>query len=112
VCLRAQLAALEAVRPGVAGRDADAAGRDVIEAAGHGGEFGHAIGHGVGLEIHEGPRLAATSDTTLVPGSVVTVEPGIYVPGRAGVRIEDLVVVTEHGCERLTPFSKEFRVVG
>jgi Xaa-Pro aminopeptidase len=111
VGLRAQLAALEAVRPGVSGYDADAAGRDLIVAAGHGERFGHALGHGVGLEIHETPRLAVTSDAILEPGMVVTVEPGIYMPGLGGARIEDLVVVTADGCERLTPFPKELRVV-
>jgi Xaa-Pro aminopeptidase len=112
VCRRAQAAGLEAIRPGVSGYDADAAGRDVIVAAGYGERFGHSLGHGVGLEVHEAPRLAVTSEATLVPGTVVTVEPGIYLPARGGVRIEDLVVVTDDGCERLTPFPKELRVVG
>ncbi|HET7427908.1 MAG TPA: Xaa-Pro peptidase family protein [Gaiellales bacterium] len=110
--LRAQLAALDAVRPGVTGVDADAAARDVIEAAGHGGHFQHGTGHGVGLQIHEAPRLSPTSTATLEQGMIVTVEPGVYLPGRGGVRIEDLVVVTADGCERLTGYPKELITTG
>ena len=109
---RAQLVGLEAVRPGVSGVEADAAVRDVIEAAGHGGHFQHGTGHGVGLEIHEAPRLSTSSDATLEPGMVVTVEPGVYLPGVGGVRIEDLVVVTDDGCERLTGYPKELITAG
>ena len=105
--LQAQLAGLSAVRPGVTGRDADAAARDVIEAAGHGERFGHGLGHGVGLDIHEEPRLSQSSEAELEPGNVVTVEPGIYLSGLGGIRIEDLVVVTDDGAEVLTPFTKE-----
>ncbi|HEU0316988.1 MAG TPA: Xaa-Pro peptidase family protein, partial [Solirubrobacteraceae bacterium] len=91
--LRAQLAGLAAVRPGPTGREVDAVARAVIEEAGYGERFGHGLGHGVGLEIHEGPRLARrAAEVALVPGNVVTVEPGVYLPGRLGVRIEDLVV--------------------
>jgi Xaa-Pro aminopeptidase len=112
VCLEAQLAAMDAVRPGARAADVDAAARSVIERAGHGERFGHPTGHGVGLDIHEAPRLGAASSATLEPGMVVTVEPGIYLPGEGGVRIEDLVVVTSTGGERLTMYPKELTVVG
>ncbi|HYV15419.1 MAG TPA: Xaa-Pro peptidase family protein [Conexibacter sp.] len=108
---RAQLAGLEAVGPGVPGKDADAAARDVIEAAGYGEQFGHGLGHGVGMEIHESPRLSRASTATLAAGHVVTVEPGVYLPGELGIRIEDLVLVTESGHELLTGLSKELTVV-
>jgi Xaa-Pro aminopeptidase len=111
--LRAQQAAVAAVAPGPTGRELDAVARDIIEAAGHGGDFGHSLGHGVGLDIHEGPRLSRlTGDRPLVAGNVVTVEPGVYLPGRLGVRIEDLVVVTETGAEVLSRFTKELIDVG
>ena len=109
--LEAQLAALEAVRAGVKGEDVDAVARKVIDAAGHGKHFGHGLGHGVGLEVHEGPRLSPKSDDLLAPGEVVTVEPGIYLPGELGVRIEDFVVVTEEGCRNLSTLPKELTVV-
>jgi len=108
----AQQIGLDALRAGVSGHDADAAARAPIEAAGHGEHFGHGLGHGVGLEIHEAPRLSRTSDATLVAGNVVTVEPGVYVPGELGVRIEDLVLVTEQGCERLNGLPKDLTQVG
>ena len=111
VCLEAQLAAMAAIRPGLDGREADAVARDLIEGAGYGGQFGHGLGHGVGLNVHEEPRLSASSSATLEVGMVVTVEPGIYVPGRGGVRIEDLAIVTADGCERLTMFPKELRTL-
>ena len=104
--LRAQQAALDAVRPGPEGREIDAVARDLIAAEGHGDHFGHGLGHGVGLEVHEGPRLARTGTDALEPGNVVTVEPGVYVPGRGGVRIEDLVVVTEDGRDVLSATPK------
>jgi Xaa-Pro aminopeptidase len=107
----AQAAALGAVRPGVSGRDADAVPRRLIEQGGHGDHFGHGTGHGVGLEVHEGPRLAASSEDELREGNVVTAEPGIYLPGRFGVRIEDLVVVTSGGHRNLSGLSKELTVV-
>lgn len=109
IVLAAQLAGLRAIRPGVAGREVDAQARGVIEAAGYGERFGHSTGHGVGLEVHELPRLARLGDEPLQPGMVVTVEPGIYVPGLGGVRIEDSVLVTENGAEVLTPSTKELR---
>jgi Xaa-Pro aminopeptidase len=111
LCLEAQLAGLAAVGPGVHGRDADAASRAPIEAAGLGWGYGHGLGHGVGLQIHEGPVLRPESTDVLEPGNVVSVEPGIYLPDDAGVRIEDLVLVTEDGCERLTQFTKEMITV-
>ncbi|HXE44029.1 MAG TPA: Xaa-Pro peptidase family protein [Conexibacter sp.] len=109
--LRAQQAGLDAVRAGVSGRDADAAARAVIDAAGHAERFGHGLGHGVGLEIHEAPRLSRASDATLAAGNVVTVEPGVYIPGELGVRIEDLVLVTADGYERLNGLSKDLTQV-
>jgi Xaa-Pro aminopeptidase len=103
---RAQQAGLDAVRAGPSGREVDAAAREVIEEAGHGEEFGHGLGHGVGLEVHEAPRLAKSDDSALEAGNVVTVEPGVYLSGRFGVRIEDLVVVTEDGTEVLSSLDK------
>ena len=112
IVLAAQLAGLDAVAPGVNGRDADARARAVIEEAGYGERFGHGLGHGVGLEIHEAPRLARTGgEEPLRAGNVVTVEPGIYLPGELGVRIEDLVVVREPGAEILSSFTKELLVL-
>lgn len=111
LCLEAQIAGLAAVAPGVSGRDADAASREPIEAAGLGWAYGHGLGHGVGLQIHEGPVLRPESTDVLEPGNVVSVEPGIYVPGEGGVRIEDLVLVTANGNERLTQFTKELITV-
>jgi Xaa-Pro aminopeptidase len=108
--LQAQLASLEAIKAGVKGEDVDAVARKVIDDAGHGDHFGHGLGHGVGLEIHEGPRLSLRSDDVLAPGEVVTVEPGIYLPGRLGVRIEDLVVVTENGLRNLSALPKALEV--
>lgn len=102
VVLEALEAALEAARPGVAARDLDAVARRVIEAAGYGPQFVHSLGHGVGLEIHEAPFLNARSQELLEPGMVITLEPGVYLPGRGGVRIEELAVVTEDGLELLS----------
>jgi Xaa-Pro aminopeptidase len=113
LCRRAQLDALTAIRPGVPHRAADAASRQAIEAAGLGELYGHGAGHGVGLEIHEAPFLRpdAPEELTLQRGHVVTVEPGIYLPGVGGVRVEDLVLVTADGHERLTTFTKDLLTV-
>jgi Xaa-Pro aminopeptidase len=111
VVRRGQQAGLDAVRAGVSGRDADAAARAVITDAGHGENFGHGLGHGVGLLVHEAPVLRPESEDVLAVGNVVTVEPGIYLSGVAGIRIEDLVVVTEEGCDVLTTFPKDLTVV-
>ena len=109
--LRAQVTSLDAVRPGPLGREIDAIARDIIAAAGHGEHFGHGLGHGVGLVTHEAPRLARTGEAPLVAGNVVTVEPGVYLPGVGGVRIEDLVVVTETGRDVLSKTTKELLTV-
>ena len=93
--------------PGAHGRDVDAASRVAIEAAGLGEHYGHGLGHGVGLEVHEAPTLRPESDDVLEAGNVVSVEPGLYLPGVGGCRIEDLVAVTEDGCEILTHFTKD-----
>ncbi len=107
----AQQAGLDAVAPGASGSDVDAIARAVIDGAGHAEHYGHGLGHGVGLEVHEAPRLSKTSSATLAAGQIVTVEPGIYLPGELGVRIEDLVVVTDAGCELLTGLPKDLTVV-
>jgi Xaa-Pro aminopeptidase len=107
VVLKAQRAAIKAIRPGARCRDIDAVGRRVIEAAGFGRQFNHGLGHGIGLNVHETPRLSAASDAELQPGMIVTVEPGIYLEGWGGVRIEDDCLVTRQGCEVLTSVPKE-----
>jgi Xaa-Pro aminopeptidase len=103
----AQAAAIAAVKPGASCATVDRAARQIIRKAGWGKNFAHSTGHGVGLEIHEAPRIAATATETLAPGHVITVEPGVYIPGWGGVRIEDVVLVTERGAEVLTPSPKE-----
>jgi len=107
----AQAAALDAIHAGLSGPEADAVARDAIVADGYGDEFGHGLGHGVGIQVHEAPRLSKRSDETLELGDVVTVEPGIYLPGRFGVRIEDLVMVTDDGCRNMSGVAKELRVI-
>ena len=104
---RAQTEALENLRPGMTGRDADRLARSVIEEAGYGKYFGHALGHSAGLYIHEEPRLSPRSEDILMPGMITTVEPGIYIPGFGGVRIEDMVLITEDGIRNLTSSPKE-----
>ncbi|MGH9504471.1 MAG: M24 family metallopeptidase [Terriglobales bacterium] len=105
---QAQQAALEAVKPGISVGEVDLAARKSLRKSGLAKYFTHSTGHGVGLEIHEAPRVAAGQTEILKPGMVITIEPGVYVPGKWGVRIEDMVVVTERGCAVLTPTSKEF----
>lgn len=118
--LQAQLAGISAVKPGVAASEVDKAARSALEKAGLGGYFTHSTGHGVGMEIHEQPSLRKASITkrtkkvnleTLQPGMVITIEPGVYIPGWGGVRIEDMVLVTETGCDVLTPTSKELVIL-
>ncbi len=111
IVLSAQLAGLAAVKAGASCSSVDASARNVIAAAGYGENFGHALGHGVGLDIHEMPNLSPKSNIILQDGMVVTVEPGIYLPGEFGVRIEDLVVVNGFECEILTKNSKELRII-
>lgn len=109
--LEAQFAGLGALRDGISGVDADKAARDVIAKAGYGNFFGHGTGHGVGVEIHEAPTLSPRSEHTLKTGHVVTVEPGIYLPGKFGVRIEDMALITDGGCRILTDCPKELIVI-
>lgn len=107
VVLQAQLAGIAAARAGVTGAQVDGAARAVIEQAGYGPCFGHSFGHGVGLEVHETPNASPSNQTALCAGEVISAEPGIYVAGRCGVRIEDLLVITQTGCENLNRFTKE-----
>ena len=107
VVLKAQEQAIAAIKPGLTGREVDAVARGLIADAGFGRHFGHGLGHGLGLDIHEAPRLAAAADQVLKPGMVVTVEPGIYLPGWGGVRIEDDILVTKTGYEVLTNVPKK-----
>jgi len=110
--LQAQLNALGKCKPGTPIRELDKTARDVIKKAGYGNHFPHRLGHGLGIEVHEYPSLTETNTDPLQPGMAITVEPGIYVEGVGGVRIEDDVIITEEGCEILTGFSKELRIVG
>lgn len=107
VTLDAQLAAIDAIAPGRTFKEIDAVVRDLITAAGYGDRFGHSLGHGIGLDIHEQPTLSSRSEGVLEPGHVVTVEPGIYLPGIGGVRIEDDILVTRTGCEVLSDLPKD-----
>jgi Xaa-Pro aminopeptidase len=110
VVRRAQQAAVETVEPGVTAGAVDAAAREIIEDAGYGEQFIHRTGHGIGLDIHEEPLIVDGSDRLLEPQMVFSVEPGIYLPGEFGVRIEVLVVVTRNGCERLNTTSRDWRI--
>ena len=109
--LNAQEAALAAIRPGPTGREIDAVAREIIDGAGHAEHFGHGLGHAVGMDVHENPRLSKQGETALAAGMVVTVEPGVYLPGAIGVRIEDLVAVTEDGCEVLNGLPKSLQIL-
>jgi Xaa-Pro aminopeptidase len=109
--LEAQEAALDAVVAGAKAEDIDGVARELISAAGHGERFGHGLGHGVGIEVHEEPRVSQRSEDVLAVGEVVTIEPGIYLPGELGVRIEDLVVVTADGCRNLSGLPKQMQLV-
>ncbi len=111
IVLEAQLATLQGIRPGMSGREADAIARNIITKHGYGELFGHGTGHGLGMEIHESPRLSLTGDMILEPGMTVTVEPGIYIAGFGGVRIEDDIVITSSGVDILTHASKDFIVI-
>ena len=106
IVLEAQSYALKHIKAGMTGMEADSLAREYIRANGYGKEFGHSLGHGVGIEIHESPNLSEKSEIVLSPGMVVTVEPGIYINGLGGVRIEDLVVVREDDVLNLTNFNK------
>ena len=109
--LAAQKAGIAAARAGVSGREVDGAARAVITAAGYGDCFTHSFGHGVGVEIHESPNASPLSDQPLPAGAVISAEPGIYLPGRLGVRIEDVILLTEEGCRNLTRAPKELVIL-
>jgi len=109
--LQAQILAEEALAPGKTGAELDKIARDYIDAQGYEGRFGHSLGHAVGIDIHEDPRLSYLSDDVMVPGVVITVEPGVYIPGLGGVRIENTCLVTENGCEPLTTPTKELIIL-
>jgi Xaa-Pro aminopeptidase len=111
IVLEAQLAGIAAARAGIIGRDMDKAARDIIEKAGYGEYFGHGLGHSVGLQIHEGPNANPREEQPLPEGAVVTSEPGVYIPGKFGVRIEDMVYITKDGCENLTKAPKELIIL-
>lgn len=111
IVLEAQLAGIAAARAGATGKAVDGAARDVIEAAGYGAYFGHSFGHGVGVEIHESPNASPLNETPMPEGAVISAEPGIYLPGKLGVRIEDVVVLTKDGCRNLTSVPKELLIL-
>lgn len=107
----AQITCINGVRAGLTGIESDALARNIIENSGYGEYFTHGTGHGVGIEIHEFPNLNKANDVPLIPGQIVTVEPGIYIPNKFGVRIEDMVLITENGCEDLTHSEKELIIL-
>ncbi|MDO4816113.1 MAG: aminopeptidase P family protein [Bacillota bacterium] len=109
--LKAQLAGIEAARAGIPGCEIDAAARKVIEEAGYGEYFGHSFGHSLGLNIHESPNAAPSCKTIMPPGAVISAEPGIYIPGKFGVRIEDVLILKENGCENITRAPKELIIL-
>lgn len=109
--LEAQLAALDAIKAGKVCKDIDKVARDIINDAGYEGCFGHGLGHSLGLQIHEPPRFSTASETVLLPNMIMTVEPGIYLQGQFGVRIEDMVVITENGCDNMTKSPKELIIL-
>lgn len=109
IVLDAHLAAIDAVRPGMTASQLDGVARALITKAGYGKEFGHGLGHGIGLDIHEGPRLFTTTKTVLEPGMVITIEPGVYLPGIGGVRIEDDILVTDRGARNLCSLPKDLQ---
>ena len=111
IVLDAQLAAIKAVKTGISGIALDAVARDIIKSEGYGDNFGHSLGHGVGMEIHEMPYASPTKDNILLENSIVTVEPGIYIENEFGVRIEDFVVVKDNGCENMTKAEKKLIII-
>ncbi|MEB7734556.1 M24 family metallopeptidase [Mammaliicoccus sciuri] len=111
IVLEAQLTALEQIKPGMTGKEADTIARDIIKSYGYGEQFGHSLGHGIGLEVHEGPALSQKSDIVLEENMCITLEPGIYVDGLGGVRIEDDVLVTKNGLQRFTKSSKDLIIL-
>lgn len=111
IVLEAQKTGIESIKPGITGKEADSAARSIITKYGYGEYFGHGLGHSLGLEVHEDPNLNSREERILEPGMVLTVEPGIYIPGWGGIRIEDVVLVTENGAEVLTQAPKEFIII-
>ena len=109
IVLEAHDRAIAKIKPGIPLKEIDAVARDYIKASGYGDNFGHGLGHGVGLEVHEAPRVSPLSKGLTEVGMVFTVEPGIYLPGLGGIRIEDIVVVTADGCRTLTRLPKKYR---
>lgn len=111
ITLEAQLKVIDAAKPGMSGVQLDAVARDHIASYGYGAAFGHSTGHGIGLEIHEGPNVSKLAEKRFIPGNVITNEPGIYLPGLGGVRIEDDLVITENGNEVITHSPKELIIL-